>query len=132
MTTWVKAVQTARANAKEKTKSRLPIVKNLFWVFRIFAEQGTQKLKDKIRQDYELLDNKNIKEIVQVQEKAAEQFIAVINACLAHRDTRIDIIHIYVEALHEAILNTLRTYFKANQNFLEVKIGMWFNLIIIK
>jgi len=83
MTTWVKAVQTGRVNAKEKTKSRLPIVKNLFWVFRIFAEQGAQKVKEKIRQDYELLaknhggDGKNIKDIVQVQEKAAEEFIAV-------------------------------------------------------
>lgn len=39
MTKWVKAIQAARANLKEKSKSRLATVKNMYWHFKIFNEQ---------------------------------------------------------------------------------------------
>jgi len=38
MTSWVKAIQAARANIKEKTKSKLPTVKNMFWHLKIMNE----------------------------------------------------------------------------------------------
>ncbi len=38
MTNWVKAIQAARANVKEKTKSKLPSVKNMYWHFKMLTE----------------------------------------------------------------------------------------------
>ena len=46
--------------------------------------------------------------------------LQAVNALLVHKDQRIDIIKIYIETSHELILNTLRTYFKKNQENLEV------------
>ena len=38
MTKWVKAIQAARANRKEKTKSKLPTVKNIYWHLKLMAD----------------------------------------------------------------------------------------------
>jgi len=128
MTNWVKAIQAARANSKEKTKSKLPTVKNLYWHFKILAEEGEEKLKEKINKDYDLLTkgagiitSDNIRDLIRLQENVAEEFLAAVNACLAHKDQRIDVVRIYIETAHELILNALKIYFKKNQDCLENK-----------
>ena len=39
MTKWVRAIQGARANIKEKAKSKLPSVKNIYWLLKAMADE---------------------------------------------------------------------------------------------
>ena len=52
-------------------------------------------------------------------------FKKAINACLAHKDQRIDVVRIYIETAHEMVLNALKIYFKKNQDCLEVFFLTW-------
>lgn len=62
----------------------------------------------------------NVTDMLKVQERVATEFLAVINACLAHKDQRIDVIRVYVDVFHEGILSAIRSFFRRNQDNFEV------------
>jgi len=140
MTKWVKAIQSSRANIKEKTKSKLPSVKNIYWLLKVMNEEGEAKTRARINNTYERLTvgaelsrNNNLKDLIRVQEKVASELVAVVNACLCHKDPKVEVIRLYLEIFHESILNAFRAYFRRNQDCLEnkdifemVKFLIWF------
>jgi hypothetical protein len=90
------------------------------------GENGEDRLKEKINRDYEELTKMeelatadNVRGLIDVQDKVTHEFLAVINSCLAHKDTRTDIIKFYAEVYHEQVINALKNYFKRNQKSLE-------------
>lgn len=58
----------------------------------------------------------NIEEFIEVQKKVAHEYIQVINASLAHKDVRTDIVKLYAEGYHEHIIFALKNYFRKNKS----------------
>ena len=97
MTTWVKAIQASRAVIKEQAKSKLPVVKNLYWHRRILEEQvdlhsfiyfytvkGEEDLMEKIEMDYEGIVSKiqankigGVQGLLNTQKAVADELISV-------------------------------------------------------
>jgi len=125
MDTWLFAIQTSRATVAEYENSTLPTLKNLFWILKIKnGEGGENKLKEKIDEDYEKLTQTPVTDItslILVQESVATEFISIINACLAQRTPKIDIIQAYEEGYHQSIISALKNYYKRKAHDLENK-----------
>lgn len=88
-TTWVKAIQASRAVIKEQAKSKLPVVKNLYWHRRILDEQGEEDLLEKIEMDYERIVSKieankssGVEELINTQKAVANELISVMTSNL--------------------------------------------------
>jgi len=121
-TAWVKAIQASRATVKEQTKSKLAVVRNIYWHRKIMDEQGEDKLLDKIEKDYEELVQKNenpdlegLEGLIKLQKVIGEELISIINACLVNKDRRVDIAKTYIACYHENMISSLRNYFKKNK-----------------
>jgi len=125
MDTWLHSIQTSRTTCTEYHNSTLPILKNLFWIIKIKdGQDGENKLRDKIEADYEKLTQTSITDItslILVQQNVASEFIAVINAALACRNPRIDIIKAYEEVYHQNVVAALKNYYKKKAQELENK-----------
>jgi len=123
MTQWLRAIQASRAIAAEVVKSKELVLKNLFWIIKTRDQKdGENKLAQKIENEYEKLtqvETTSIKSLVLVQEKVANEFISIVNACLVCRVPRIDIIKMYSSVYHESVLSALKNYYKKKAQELE-------------
>jgi len=117
MVGWLRSIQNSRATSAELLRSKDPVfLKNLFWVLKIKDDNdGENKLAQKIENDYEKLtqtETVSIKSLILVQEKVANEFLSIINACLVCRVPRVDVIKMYTAVYHEGILSALKNYYK--------------------
>ena len=127
---WLRAIAVSRATMREHQQSALPTLKNIYNMLRIKdGQNGQQELQKKAKASYETLTEKTnstpnpttILSIIEVQQKVAKEFIDIINACLVHRERRIDVVRVYEEVYHENILNALKVYFKKYTKSLTVE-----------
>jgi len=130
MNMWLRALQASRATTGEYERSKLPKLKNIFWILKTKdtkdGRDGVVKLRQKVDKEYEKLTREShklapneVKPLISVLKKVAEEFYSVINACCAYRQPREDVIGIYRQVFHEGILKSLKAYFNRNAGDLQ-------------
>jgi len=120
MDLWLRCIQASRATAGEYTRTQMTSLKNLFWILKLKdGKDGDTKLQVRVQEEYMKLikdennetPQDNIKPLIASLDKVVREYISVIDACLAYRVQRKDVIQKYEEIFHEGILESLRGYF---------------------
>jgi len=120
MDLWLRCIQASRATAGEYGRTQMTTLKNLFWILKLKDgdKDGDLKLQSRIQKDFMKLMTEDshetpqdIKPLIANLDKVVREYLAVIDACLAYRTQRKDVIQKYEEIFHEGILSALREYF---------------------